>query len=328
MAETAKHLLDVTQKASEEIEKKAYQTPEQAASPFPEQQAKSEDQQDDASTASTTSNSQDSVFSEESIETSITAFSKSSGFSDEQIQSATRAFVSILQEDEVLMPLYESARYNTRIEPKRLRRHIRRAIKAYAENLKEEANDHLEFSASLLVRAKARYAAQYIVSEEGRYGQSQNLVNDRNRASKDAEDSSDEETTERTVDETDFGDLKAFRMFLTGSNAFVALREQTHAFCTKSSKNNRLKPPIATRSSIKRTWCAWQRDIQTLAGSLLLGFDWTFLGNAALYLLLDVIFLLTDDFLIATGYLEPPLEVGWTRIRNECVRRYICVFAN
>jgi hypothetical protein len=258
-------------------------------------QPRLEDQDDRASVVSTSSDYQDSVFSVESSETSATAFSRNSGFSVEQTQSATRVFVSILQEDDVLKPLYEFARNNTRIRLKRLRRHIRAVVKAYAENLKEEANDHLGFSAFRLVHTRARYAAQCIASEEDIYRHSQNLVNDRTRTSKDAEDSSEEETAERTVDETDFGDLKSFRMFLTGSNAFVALREQTHAFYTTNSKtpqyrptigslklapdvtsdsqipqsiqhphkeihpsekyrkNNKLKPPIATRSNIKYT---------------------------------------------------------------------------
>jgi hypothetical protein len=317
-----------------------------------------------ASTVSAISESMDSVFSAESLETSATAFSRDSGFSVEQIQSATRVFVSILQEDGVLMPLYKPARENSRIGPKRLRRYICEAVKIYAENLKEEANDHLEFAASRLVHAKARYAARCIASGEESYKYSQDSVNDRNRATRNSEDSSEEETAERPVEEAEFRDLKAFRLFLTESDAYMILQAQIQAICTKNSMSSHngpvirdlklatgatrnsqppqsirnpgeellsderfcqgkeLKPIPATRSNIQRTWYAWQKDVHDLAGSLLLGSEWIFTAKAALFLLIDVIFLLTDDAFIAIGCLEPPLEVGWTRIRSECVSRY------
>jgi hypothetical protein len=66
-------------------------------------------------------------------------------------------------------------------------------------------------------------------------------------------------------------------------------------------------------------WRVWQEDVQRLADSLFSGFDWTFGAKAALFLLIDVVFILTDDAFIATGHLEPPLKAGWTRIRSECV---------
>ena len=123
---------------------------------------------DDEDNMSTTSTTLGSVFSTDTLATSITAFSKESGFSIEKIQTATRVFVSIIQDDELLAPLYESARNDIKIGPNRLRRHTRGALKAFAENLKEEADDHLQFQASRLVHARARYAARCVGSGDNK----------------------------------------------------------------------------------------------------------------------------------------------------------------
>ena len=72
---------------------------------------------------------------------------------------------------------------------------------------------------------------------------------------------------------------------------------------------------------MERTWHSWQEDAKELERSLLLGFDRLLGAKAAMFLLLDLFFLLTDDMLIALGLLEPPLGVDWTRIRCECVSR-------
>jgi len=307
------------------------------------------------------SDTSDSIFSIESSETSATAISMDSGFTVAQIQNATKAFISILVDDDILAPLYENARNDIKIGPKRLRRHIREAVKIYAENLEEEAGDRLEFAACRLVQTKAGHAARYIASGWDGYNQPEESVNDRSRVPGNLEDSSEEESVERPVRETQFRDLEAFRRFLTESNAYTILRAQIQAFCTKTPTAllsvrpiGELKSPTdatshsqvlqyvqypyeesssnryyhkdrevglipATENSTKLTWRVWQKDAQNLVNGLHLGFDWAFMVKAALLSLIDIVFLLTDDFLIATGHLESPLEVGWTRIRTECV---------
>jgi hypothetical protein len=101
-----------------------------------------EDGSDKMSIASAT---RDSVFSTESFVNLATDFSKAGGFSTALILGATQVFVSLLQEDEVLVPLYKSARNNPQIGSKLLLRKLREIIKIFASNLKCEAKDHLDF---------------------------------------------------------------------------------------------------------------------------------------------------------------------------------------
>ena len=320
--------------------------------------ARLENRDDTVSTVSIRSQSMDSIFSTESRETSATELSKESGFSIEQIESATRVFFSILQNDELLAPLYEPAQKNADIGPNRLRRHARRALKTFAENLELESDDHFEFQASQLVHAKARYAARYIAYGEDISHQPYASGFQRGQASKDLEDSSEDEMDERSVQGTELRDLKAFRRFLTESDAYTTLRENIRAFCVddptmsqdiqaiekpeswnpersylptiempKLSAMEKLESfaiempnlPPAPEGDKKRTWHAWQEDTETLARSLLLGFDRSLGAKAAMFLLLDAAFLLTDDIFIALGWLEPSLEVGRTRLRSLCV---------
>ncbi|KAI4647223.1 uncharacterized protein J4E79_010374 [Alternaria viburni] len=266
---------------------------------------------DDEDNMSTTSTTLGSVFSTDSLATSITAFSKESGFSIEQIQTATRVFVSIVQDNELLAPLYEYARNDVEIGPNRLRRHIRGALKTFADNLKEKADDHIQFQASRLVHAKARHAARCIASGEDQNHQPQ-------------ANSSEDEIAERAVEEA-FLDLKAFRIFLTESDAYAIFQADIHAFCTKQSTRIQNLPAIDTpkplpvpKDSTKRTWYSWKKDTEVLARGLLLGFDRSLGAKAAMFLLLDFFFLLTDDSLVALGWLEPALRVGWTRLRSQC----------
>ena len=287
-----------------------------------------EDTDDGASIISTTSDSLDSVFSVESSDTLATALTRESGFSDEQIQRAIRIFVLTLQNDELLAPLYEHARNDTRIGPNRLRRHIRGAIKAFAERLREEANDYLQHAASRLVQAKANYAARCIASGDDRLVRSPGSGEPLHLSIHDLEDSSEEETVERQVEHTGLEDLYAFRLFLTDSDAYTTLRADILAFCTKQStspkslpavEKSKLLPSVMPKNEMNRTWHSWKEDTETLARGLLLGFDRSLGAKASMFLLLDLIFLLTDDILIASGWLEPPLEVGWTRLRSQCV---------
>lgn len=308
-----------------------------------------DDEDEDSSVASTAPVSL-STFAE-SVETGATALSRGSQFTVEQIQSATRIFISILQEDQLLIPLYESARNDTRIGPNRLRRHIHKSLKAFAEQLKGEANDQFQFAACLLVQAKANYAARCISGGEDIYHHPPASGHQRDQESKDLVDSSEEETIERSDGISELGNLRTFYLFLGNSDAYATLQARIHAFCTKEFKASSYRPitveldwtPPTTGNS-RRTWYTWQKDAQIQAYgfltvvvlaamgvlgapkkrySLAPGFDRVRLARAALFvalfLLIDVVFPLTDDPFMALGFLEPPLRVGWTRIRSECV---------
>jgi len=302
---------------------------EEARADHPEWQEASGKHKDDASTTSTTSNCSDSVFSAESLETSATAFSREVGFSVEQIQSAMRVFLSILQEEEVLVHMYAFAISNPGIGPNRLRRCIRGALKSFAEHLKEEANDHLEFQISRLVHAKARYAARCIASGENKRQQARVRGTPREHTNRGLDSSSEEETTERPVDAPNLEDLEAFRRFLTESDAYATLQVDIHAFCTEYSTTPRDIPTFdkarllhVSKRNTERTWSSWSEDTQDLTRSLLLGFDRSLGAKVAMYLLLDLFYLLTDDVFVAMGLLEPPFKLGWTRIRSEYVSPY------
>ncbi|KAF1831737.1 hypothetical protein BDW02DRAFT_38240 [Decorospora gaudefroyi] len=66
------------------------------------------------------------------------------------------------------------------------------------------------------------------------------------------------------------------------------------------------------------TWRAWQHDAEPLVHGIFLRSDTMLLAKAALFLLVDAAFLLTDNWFTAVGCLEPPVELGRTRIRCQC----------
>lgn len=269
--------------------------------------------------------------SPKSSRTSATSSYKNSGFSVEQIQKATRVFVSILQQNELLAPLYKYARNNTTIGPNKLRRHLRGALKTFASNLEGEANDLFEIQVSSLMHAKAHHAARRLANEEDKSQQLQAPGLDHGQASEELEDSSEDSSEDEMMeadDAAEFRDLKRFCLFLTESGAYATLQADIRAFCTKqltspqslpAIEKSKLLPSVMPKNEMNHTWHSWKEDTKTLARGLLLGFDRSLGAKAAMFLLLDLIFLLTDDILIASGWLEPPLEVGWTRIRSDCV---------
>jgi len=174
----------------------------------------------------TRSSSPDSTFSAESSSTMATEFTQTSSFSVDQIQDATQILVYILQDDKMLIPLYESARNNPDIGVKKLRRRVRQNIKSYAENLRNEATDYLSFSASRLVRARAHYTARCIASEENHKQRQQLPESHFHQIIRDAEESSEDDQQEQSGQEREFADLAAFHSFLTGSAAFATFRAE------------------------------------------------------------------------------------------------------
>lgn len=260
-----------------------------AISKLQEKHALSDDQEDNASTSSTISKSLESVFSVNSLETSTATFHEDSagGFSREQVQSATRVFVSIVQTDHVLEPLYGLARNDPRIGVKKLQNHMRSVLKVFADDLRIEAKDYLEFSASRLVRIRAGHAARCISRGYTR------------SSTKDPEDTSDDDTQAGSFDEREIhNDLSAFRSFLTQSEAFVKFRVATELFCSQ--------PPSASASDDDVN-----EDFQSYTS------NGTF-GPYFIRLLKGAVLFTVINQVVSLGCMEPPSEVGRTRIKVEC----------
>jgi hypothetical protein len=162
-----------------------------------------EDLIDGSSTISTTSDPMESVFSAEFSGTSMTVSFRDYTIvlSRELVEAVARVFVSVIQSDQVLGPIYESVRNDTAVLPRELRRDIYPTLLAYAQN----------------VRTGAGHAAR-CVSGDYKFTHG---------PTKDADDSSDE-VQEQPVDERQSNDdLDAFRLFLIQSNAFAILRTET-----------------------------------------------------------------------------------------------------
>ncbi|KAA8626372.1 hypothetical protein PtrSN002B_002616 [Pyrenophora tritici-repentis] len=249
-----------------------------------------------------------------------TEFTQTSGFSIAQIKDATQMLVSILQDDKVLAPLYESARRNPNIGVKKLRRQVRQSIETYAENLRNEATDYLSFSASRLVRARANYAARCVASQEIQERQQQPL-NKLDQIRNEAEESSEDDGQEQPGQERDVGDLVAFRSFLIESTAYATFRVELETFClaqpdplANAVVTCREDPGSDIRSSAVFSRQPLQNETaQEPCGRMLwASYSATIKeARAALSSRLDQLYL-------AMGYLEPPLEEGWTRIRSQC----------
>jgi hypothetical protein len=212
-----------------------------------------------------------------------------SEFSQGQTQTATEAFVSIVELDRVLGPLYETARNNPKIGARELQRHVRSSLISYAEDLKGEAKNAPELSASRLVRIKAGHAARVI---------SNNDQSTRLHLKVIADESSDEEGGESSLDESQFNDIFAFRSFLTQSNAFTQLRARTELlFATQSSTS-------VTGNEVVEVARLHPSSEPLRAGLV--------------YTVEKVVFSRVVRLCEFLGCRNPPLAAGWTRIKVEC----------
>ncbi|KAH8635951.1 hypothetical protein IG631_07785 [Alternaria alternata] len=180
-----------------------------------------EDLLDGSSTISTTSDPMESVFSAESSGTSMTVSFRDYTIvlSRELVEAVARVFVSVIQSDQVLGPIYESLRNDTAVLPRKLRRDIYPTLLAYAQNLENEAENRLEYIASSIVRTGAGHAAR-CVSGDYKFTHG---------PTKDADDSSDEVQEQPVHERQSDDDLNAFRLFLIQSNAFATLRTETQS---------------------------------------------------------------------------------------------------
>ncbi|KAF2685721.1 hypothetical protein K458DRAFT_300149 [Lentithecium fluviatile CBS 122367] len=257
-----------------------------------------------------------SVFSIRSLASSATDLAKASGYSVDDIATATEELLAIFHKDSDLAPLYLSAIEDSSIGPQRLQRNLRRIFKQYAEHLKSEANDQLEFLASRLVSSKAGFLAQSIVErcseitvtmkhetlhntggeEKSDLGQKGKEEDD------DHEDEEEEEEEASFVYNADFGDVVAFRKFLRNSDAFQSLRTQIQNFVLpKPSRITRPEVAIEGDDTGAHSEAKDQEQRGVKPTQILRRIMWTF-----------------DTFLVATGYLEPPLEPARVRLRWKC----------
>jgi hypothetical protein len=253
-----------------------------------------EDLIDGSSTISTTSDPMESVFSAESSGTSMTvSFRESlSGLSRELVEAVTRVFVSVIQSDQVLGPIYESGRNDPAILPRELRRDIYPTLLAYAQDLENEAKNPLEYVASSIVRTGAGHAAR-CVSGDYKFTHG---------PTKDADDSSDGEVQEQSVVERQFNDdVDAFRSFLIQSNAFATLRTETQLLYP-------FQPTMTVTESFE-TYVGEDIPEHTEGGRSGKGLIRTF-NDTAMFMIINL--------LVSLECLDPPLATGWTRIKIEC----------
>jgi hypothetical protein len=179
-----------------------------------------------------------SELSTPSLASSATDLSKHSGYSAVQIAKATRELIVILQEDELLAPLYKRAIGDTSIGAEKLERNLRRVFRKYADQLARAAGDTLELLASRLVKAKARAVAQSIVQK---YTITPEVIHRKKpNQEQEQEQSSDEETEAYSVDETQFQDMVNFREFLVSNEAFAMLHEQIRSSVIPKSARHHL----------------------------------------------------------------------------------------
>jgi hypothetical protein len=263
-----------------------------------------------------------SVFTVESLASSASALSNRGDYSAQQIATATRELVNIVSEDDLLVPLYQSAIDNPDIGPDRLQRNLRRLFKAYADNLEEEGEGRIEFLASRLVANKAQYLAKYIVEKF----QPRSLEQQADRC-EEHDDSSDNEDKVNTVSDHMFDDLRVFGDFLVGSAAFSTLRAQIQSFVMPKVVLSNLEVDTKTQHERKTddqpvkvyTWESWLGDAKCMLDAVFLDPKDLLLAKRALFLVIDSLFLITDALAIDYGLLEPPLSQNATRLRWKSV---------
>jgi hypothetical protein len=279
-----------------------------------------------------------SVFSMKSATTSATGISSVNGYSSSDIATASKELITMFQSNEIMLPLYKTALASPAIGPERLQRNLRRLFKAYSEHLKDEATDQMEYLSARLVAMESRRLAESIVAKF-RSDPAQLRAAEHGEYS----DSSDEEGDTRPVNEGTLADLSTFRRFLVESQAFQTLQAQLQAFVApkypepisehchddKASRipggsiSRCVKP--STRENLRRgTWHLWRREAAETAYACLCnsyGLPTTMLF---LFLLMDLVFLTTDETLVNFGLLEPSLHPDKIRLRWSSVSDTRC----
>jgi hypothetical protein len=204
---------------------------------------------EDAPSEASSSNDKDSIFSTESrasLTSAATEWSKNTGYTTTDMEIATSNLLSMLEEDEVLVPFYKAAIQSASIGPQRFENKFRRLLRSYSANLKEEAHDSLEHLASRLVVFKARFLSKSIVDKY--MGPISKTIETK---SEHQEDASDEENEDDASYESVFEDLTKVREFWHESNAFEILCKDLGKFVAKSDVTMKVpSPPSVAESSV------------------------------------------------------------------------------
>jgi hypothetical protein len=209
------------------------------------------------------------VFSVASLASSASDISKGSGYSAVQIAKATQELLSIFQDDEVMQAMYTAAIYGL-IGPQKFRNKFRRLLKVFSDNLKDEAQDRLDFLAARLVALKARDIADAIVEryqlshapildaeEEGEGTLSKaddtNLSDEEALTKPDDQDLSDDDEQEETcVDETIFEELTNVRGFLVSFLEKGPTKKLVRANKSDRSRKPGFRPGLTNRLRFRR----------------------------------------------------------------------------
>jgi hypothetical protein len=256
--------------------------------------------------SSIVSSNDGSIFSIESLASSATDLSKASGYSALQIATATRELVLILQDDEVLRPLYVAAIRSDIIGPQRFANNFRRLLKRFSENLKDEARDRLDYLAAQLVALKARYLAKSILEkflEDTVVPKPTPKEMDLDLESPKKDDSSDEEEP----DESNFQDLVIVREFLVESHAFQYLRSQLRQFV--------LPPKSTMKTQVKQ-----DKDVSIVQSYTKIN-DKALLNHVKLFMPKFHFFFgrVLNGLLLQLGISEPSCPPQKDRVRWKCV---------
>ncbi|KAJ8114613.1 hypothetical protein OPT61_g3548 [Boeremia exigua] len=268
-----------------------------------------------------------SIFSVKSLASDATDLSQSSGYSPKQIATATKVLIDMLQDENLLVPLYKCAMANTAIGPERLERNLYKLFKYFARDLGEEYGERLEYLASRLVALRARYLAKSIVEKYRPKSLPQlSLLEPQDSG----EDSSEDELGATSVADKDFDDLHMFRQFLVKSKAFTTLCVGIETFVLPKTstiadiypadlvKFSKTAKRVSEASSLCNTWRIWREDFTQTIDTVFQRRDLGLATKMAAQLISDGLVLATDKIFIATGLLEPLLAPSSTRLRWTC----------
>jgi hypothetical protein len=302
-----------------------------------------------------------SACSTASLASSATDLSKNSGYTAVQIAKATKELILILQDDEGLVPLYKRAIRDVLIGPTKLERNLRRFFKSYAEHLGDLAGDRLEHLASRLVRLKARLVARSIMEkyDTGRETSQRVERSSRQEQEQSSDEENETHSVDETelhdlvsfrdflVGSEAFGTLhtqiRSFTLPKTAQGGEVEAATENVETSHEDEKNSREEDGLATEDVETTTG-----DIETMMKNVDNTTDdiettVTDSTTARMFTVMDKAHVaqgrisagcsrpfaklieFTKGFagltLITLGYLERPIQPGFTRLRWQCVSK-------
>lgn len=199
-----------------------------------------------------------SVFSLQSMQS--TAITTDSQFTADQIRTAIDELVGIFINAKGMAPLYQEAILERQIARERFIRNLRRLLKRFAVNLKEEAREAVDVDLANLITSRAGLVADGIGNKlEQQYSQLDSLpgVLQGTLEVQDFDTGSDEEAEDRPEQTLDvnFAALVAHgRSFIEESVAFQILREEFMKFVIPSQRSEDIvfKPSLKGETRFPR----------------------------------------------------------------------------